>query len=121
MTTRTKRQRVLVAAVVLVAILGVVAWSLQTLPAFVARDMTFASAFAYFAVMFGTCNVLDCVLLDWGLVYCQPRFFVLPGTEGMSGYRSYWFHFRGFLIGIPIILAASALAAGIVSIMIRVG
>jgi hypothetical protein len=61
------------------------------------------------------------VLLDWGLVYYQPRFFVLPGTEGMAGYRSYWFHFRGFLIGIPIILAASALAAGIVSIMIRVG
>lgn len=34
-----------------------------------------------------------------------------PGTEGMAGYRDYWFHFRGFLIGIPIILAASALLA----------
>ena len=121
MTERTKRQRVVVAAVFLVAILGVVAWSLQTLPSFVARDTTFASAFAYFAIMFGTFNVLDCVVLDWGLVYYQPRFVVLPGTEGMAGYRNYWFHVRGFLIGIPIVLAGSALAAGILAIMVRVG
>ncbi|HEX7794971.1 MAG TPA: hypothetical protein VF456_11500 [Vicinamibacterales bacterium] len=121
MTERTKRQRVFVAAVFLAAILGVVAWSLHTLPAFVARDMTFASAFTYFAIMFGTFNLLDWVVLDWGLVYYQPRFVVLPGTEGMAGYRNYWFHFEGFLIGIPIVLAGSALAAGILSILARVG
>jgi len=117
MTERTKRQRVLVAAVVLVVRLAVVAWSLQTLPAFVAGDFPFASAFAYFAIMFGTFNILDCVVLDWGLVCTQPRFVVLPGTDGLAGYRSYWFHFRGFLIGVPIVLAGSALAAGIVSLI----
>jgi len=121
MTDRTKRQRVLVAGIFLVVILGVVAWSLETLPAFVARDMTFASAFMYFAIMFGTFNVLDCVVLDWGLVYWQPRFMVLPGTEGMAGYQDYWFHFRGFLIGIPIVIAGSAVCAGIVSIILRAG
>jgi hypothetical protein len=71
--------------------------------------------------MFGTFTILDCFVLDWGLVYWQPRFVVLPGTEGLAGYRNYWFHFRGFLIGIPIILALSALVAGIVSVMARVG
>ena len=121
MTERTRHQRVIVAGVFLVVGLGVVAWSLKTLPAFVSGDMTFASAFVYFAIMFGTFNVLDCFVLDWGLVYWQPRFVVLPGTEGLAGYRSYWFHFRGFLIGIPIILALSALVAGIVSMMARVG
>jgi hypothetical protein len=57
------------------------------------------------------------LVLDWGLVYWQPRFVVLPGTEGMAGYGSYWFHFRGFLIGIPIVLLGSALLAAIVSIL----
>ncbi len=114
MTERTKRQRVLAAGILLVAGVAVVAWSLETLPAFVARDISFASPFAYFVIMFGTFNVLDCFVLDWALVYWQPRFMVLPGTEGMAGYADYWFHFRGFLIGIPIVLAGSALCAAVV-------
>jgi hypothetical protein len=39
----------------------------------------------------------------------------------MAGYRDYRFHFRGFLIGIPIVLAGSALCAGIASIFAGVG
>ena len=79
------------------------------------RDL--CGCIVHFAVMFGTFNVLDWLVLDWGLVYWQPRFIVLPGTEGMAGYGSYWFHFRGFLIGIPIVLLGSALLAAIVSIL----
>ena len=30
----------------------------------------------------------------------QPRMIILPGTEGMAGYKDYGFHFRGFLIGV---------------------
>ena len=82
--------------------------------------ITHAVKFRYFAIMFGTFNVLDCFVFDWCLVYCQPRFVVLPGTEGMAGYRNYWFHFQGFLVGVPIVLAGSALAAGMFSMM-RVG
>ena len=117
MSERTKRQRLLVAAVFLMVILGVAAWSVKTLPALVARDVTFAAAFAHFAIMFGTFNILDWLVLDWGMVYCQPRFVVLPGTEGLAGYESYWFHFRGFLIGIPIVLGGSALFAAVASIL----
>ena len=119
MTERTKRQRIFVALIFLIAILAVVAWSLETLPAFVARDLTFGSAFAYFAVMFGTFNVFDWLVIDCGLIYWQPRFAILPGTEGMAGYRNYRFHFRGFLIGIPIVLVGSAIAAAIVSVILR--
>ena len=121
MTERTKRQRWPVVVIIFATIFGVVAWSLATLPTFAAGDMTFASAFAYFAIMFGTFNLLDFAVLDVALVYWQPRFLVLPGTEGMAGYRSYWFHFRGFLIGIAFVVAGSALFAGIVSIVLRVG
>lgn len=45
-------------------------------------------------------NLVDWLILDW-LVVCTitPRFVVLPGTEGMAGYKNYGMHFRGFLIG----------------------
>ena len=117
MRAHTKRQRVLVAGLFLVAGLSFVVWSLQSFPVFDTRLLTFEATCVHFAVMFGTFNILDCVVLDWSLVYWQPRFAVLAGTEGMTGYRNYWFHFRGFLIGIPIVLVGSALLAAIVSIL----
>ena len=113
----TKRQRGFVAAIFAVVIVGVAAWSLNGVRVLAARDVTFGVAFAHFAIMFGTFNVLDCFVLDWGLVYWQPRFAVLPGTEGHGRLRSYWFHFRGFLIGIPIVLSGSAIMAAFVSIL----
>jgi len=119
MTVHTRRQRWFAAGLFLVAILAVVAWSLQTLPPVAARQLTFASAFAYFAIMFGIFNAFDWLVIDCGLVYYQPRFMVLPGTEGMAGYRDYRFHFRGFLIGIPVVLLASALAAAVVPALLR--
>jgi len=115
MRENTKRQRVFVAGIFAIVIVGIVVWSLNAVPALVRGDVTFGVAFAHFAVMLGTFNLLDLAVLDCGLVYWQPRFAVLPGTEGMAGYRNYWFHFRGFLIGIPIVLTASALFAAIVS------
>lgn len=118
MRERTKRQRVFVAILMLVTILTVAAWSITTLPASAAGDLTFAIAFAHFAIMFGTFNLFDWLLIDWPLVYWQPRFVVLPGTEGLEGYRSYWFHFRGFLIGIPIVLTGSALLGAVVSVFV---
>jgi hypothetical protein len=98
-----------------VAMLAIVVWSVRPLPALAAGRVTFGAAFTHFAIMFGTGNIVDWLLIDWPLVYWQARFLVLPGTEGLAGYRSYWFHFRGFLIGIPIVLAGSALCAAIVS------
>ncbi len=45
-------------------------------------------------------NLVDWLILDW-LIVCTitPKFMMLPGTEGMAGYKNYGMHFRGFLIG----------------------
>ena len=43
-------------------------------------------------------NFVD-LILDCVLVCMTPSFLVLPGTEGMAGYKYYTHHFRGFLIG----------------------
>ncbi|MFD0337243.1 hypothetical protein ACFVH0_00855 [Streptomyces sp. NPDC127117] len=46
-------------------------------------------------VGFLTLVVFDLLVLDWWL-FCvvQPRFMVLPGTEGMPEYRDFAFHVR---------------------------
>jgi hypothetical protein len=57
-------------------------------------------------------NLFDLLVLDW-LFFCtiQPRSMVLPGTEGMAGYRDYRFHFIGFLKGLGFCLAGSLVIA----------
>ncbi|GAA2293194.1 hypothetical protein [Streptomyces violaceusniger] len=55
----------------------------------------FWRAFVFGALIWLALIVFDLVVLDWWL-FCtvQPRFMVLPGTEGMAEYRDYAFHWR---------------------------
>jgi hypothetical protein len=61
-----------------------------------------------------TFNLFDLLVADW-LVFCtlQPRWIVLPGTEGLAGYRDYRFHFVGFLKGIGFCLVGSLVIAAV--------
>jgi hypothetical protein len=63
-------------------------------------------------------NVVDWLMLDW-LIFCTitPKFVVIPGTEGMAGYKDYWFHFRGFLVGTALSAVAGLVIAGIVALL----
>lgn len=63
-------------------------------------------------------NMVDWLILDW-LIFCTitPRFIVIPGTEGMSGYKDYFFHFRGFLIGTVFSAIAGLIVAAIVALL----
>lgn len=60
-------------------------------------------------------NLVDWLILDW-LIVCTitPKFMVLPGTEGMAGYKNYAMHFRGFLIGTALSVAIGLIIAVIV-------
>jgi hypothetical protein len=62
-----------------------------------------------------TFNLIDLLVLDW-LVFntLQPKFVILPGTDGMAGYKDYLFHLRGFLIGTMICVIAAVLTTGLV-------
>jgi len=48
-------------------------------------------------------NLVYWLILDW-LIVCtiNPAFVVIPGTEGMAGYKNNAMHFRGFLMGMVI-------------------
>lgn len=59
-------------------------------------------------------NLVDLLLIDW-LVLCAltPRSLVIPGTEGMAGYKDYGHHFRGFLVGTVFSVVVGLMAAGL--------
>jgi len=75
----------------------------------------FRTAFVHLFVMLSVFNVVDLLLIDWPLVAIRPRFMVLPGTEGSAGYKDYWFHFRGFLVGIVLVFVASGVIAAAIA------
>lgn len=61
-------------------------------------------------------QAVDLVVLDW-LVFLtlQPRFVVLPGTEGMEGYRDLQFHVRGFARASVASLVIAAINAAVLA------
>lgn len=77
-------------------------------------DLSYAAAFMNAFVVMLAVNVFDLLVLDW-LMFCTltPRFVVLPGTEGMAGYKDYAEHFGGFLVGLVLALVASAVIGAV--------
>jgi hypothetical protein len=85
--------------------------------------LSFWAAFANSVLILFYFAVWDLVILDWLIfVTIQPSFIVIPGTEGMAGYKDYWFHFKVSFLGWTqwISILVGGLALGGLS-MIRVG
>lgn len=85
----------LLAALVLILILGLA--QLRNLTG----ELTFLDTFIVAGLIFQIWNLIDLLVLDWFLLMTlKPKFMIIPGTEGLAGYRDYQFHFRKFLNGI---------------------
>jgi hypothetical protein len=117
MSARSRRQRIPAAILIGVVALGIVSASFSAIRSNAGGAIPFVTAFVHLLVMFSVFNVVDLVLLDWPLVAIVPRFIVLPGTEGSAGYKDYWFHFRGFLLGTVLILVTSGLMASVIAVL----
>jgi len=117
MSERTKRQRNWLTLLVIPVMMGgplVAVWQLGAKMG----DVGFAAAFLCAAIVLFLFNLVDLLLLDWLLfIVIQPRFTILPGTEGLSGYQDYAFHFRGFLIGLIFCLVGGLILGGIGSLI----
>ena len=113
MSQRTKRQRNWLTLLVMPLMFGgplVAVWQLSKQ----IGDVGFAAAFLCSFIVFFFFNLVDLFLLDWLMfIVIQPRFAILPGTEGMAGYQDYAFHFRGFLIGMIFCLVGSIIVGGL--------
>ena len=105
------------------AVIGVVLYSNARLRQQNGGKLSFWAAFANSALIFFYFAVWDLVILDWLIfVTIQPSFVVIPGTEGMTGYKDYWFHFQVSFLGLTqwvSILVGGLVLAGLS--MIRLG
>jgi len=109
MDAATRKQANL-ASLPLLLILGViVAFALATLRK-QTDALTMFDTLIVTLTLFQMWNLIDFILLDWFLLMTlRPRFMILPGTEGMAGYRDLGFHFRKFLNGIVLTLILSGI------------
>ena len=100
MSPRARRLRPYVAILVFAAFLGIPFVGLLHTGA-ILGELPFLPALVFSFLALLVFNVFDLLILDW-LVFCsiQPSITVLPGTDGMAGYRDYRFHFIGFLKGL---------------------
>ena len=113
----TKRHKRIASLAFLIFLVGVLILSilqLNRLLGVLTFTAVFLSAFCTLLVF----NIFDLLILDW-LIFntLQPKKIVLPGTEGMAGYKNYGFHFRGFLSGIVFCLAGALVMAGMTALL----
>jgi hypothetical protein len=81
-------------------------------------EVSFASSWIYAFGLAFAFNVWDWLIIDW-FVFCAitPKWVVIPGSEGHPGYKDYWFHFRGFLIGTAFSVVSGLVSAVIVTVL----
>jgi hypothetical protein len=114
-TGREKRLSLILGIPFIILLLGVPFLSTLAMGLRSRGDVGFIPLFVNaFSVTF-VFNIIDWLVLDW-LMFCTitPRFVVIPGTEGAAGYKNYFFHFRGFLIGTLLSIVGGLIIAGIV-------
>jgi hypothetical protein len=111
MSPRAARLRPFIAVLIFITFFVVPIIGLFTLQAQV-DSVSFIPALAFSGITLLTFNIFDLIILDW-FFFCtiQPRSMVLPGTEGMTAYRDYRFHFIGFLKGLGFTVVGSLLIA----------
>lgn len=79
-----------------------------------AAEVAFWMPMLHVFVMCIVWNSVDLLIMDW-LIFCtiQPKFMILPGSEGHPAYKDYYFHFRGFLIGCAYSVIGGVVCGGI--------
>ncbi len=88
---------------------GVTLWSIRGIAP------VFLPLYTHLFILLQTFNIVDLLVVDWLIfVAWQPARFILPGTEGLAGYKNYRFHFRGFLIGLGLITVMSGILAALI-------
>ena len=117
-TEKEKRQSVIVGIPFLLLLVVLPFISTLTLKRQDGGGVSFLQLFSNaFGVAF-IFNLVDLLILDW-LMFCTitPRFVVIPGTEGMAGYKDYYYHLKASGTGTILSLVAGLVIAGIVSFL----
>jgi hypothetical protein len=117
-TADEKRMALILGLPLLLVLFGVPSWSTWTLKQQLGASASFGPLAVHAFGVASIFNIVDWLVLDWLLFSTiTPRFMVIPGTDGMAGYKNYWFHFRGFLIGTVLSAVAGLLIGAAVSVL----
>jgi hypothetical protein len=102
LTAQEKRQQKLMMLPFLVVMLGVPLYATLQLRTANGGSISFLSAYLNVFFILQIFNLFDAVVLDLIiLTFMQPKFAVLPGTEGMEYlYRDWSMHLKNYLKGI---------------------
>ena len=93
-------QKIIMGVLLLCIVVGVPLYSNARLRRQNDGKLSYPLAFANSALIAFYFAVWDLLILDWLIfVTIQPDFIVIPGTEGLAGYRDYWFHFEVSFLG----------------------
>ena len=82
-------------------------------------DASFITLLLHAFIVLQIWNLFDLFVFDW-IIFCtvNPKFMIIPGTEGNPGYKNYRYHFEGFLKGLLITATGALLIAGIVFMLV---
>lgn len=74
----------------------------------------FLHAFAILMIF----NLFDLIVLDF-ILFCTitPKFMVVPGTEGLAGYKDYGFHLRQHARSLPFMALMALVIAIVVALL----
>ena len=84
------------------------------------ESTSFLTLFGFIFIIAMMWNVVDLLVMDW-LVICTitPKWVVIEGTDGCSGYKDYRYHFNGFLIGCVYTAIMAVIFTGIDYLILR--
>lgn len=117
---KAKRQHWVFAIFFFAILIGAMTYDVIRLELVLGTPPSFLASFASIVIVFGLFNLVDAVIIDWLILQVLwPGLAVLPGTEGMAGYKDArrWTInlFKGFVLA-PL---AGLMAAGVVFFFVK--
>lgn len=120
MSDKAKRQRFVFAIILFGLMIGAMAYDVIRLNTLLATPPSFLAIFVSIVIVFATFNLVDAVIIDWLiLLVLWPGLGVLPGTEGMAGYRDARLWTINLLKGFVLAPVAGVVVAGLVFLFFR--
>ena len=117
---KAKRQRFVFAICLFGVLIGAMAYDVIRLEVVLGTPPSFLMIFASIVIVFSLFNLVDAIIIDWLiLLVLWPGLGVLPGTEGMAGYKDARWWTINLLKGFALAPIAGVLVAGVVFLFFR--
>ena len=117
---KARRQRLVFAIFFFGVMIGAMVYDVIHLERVLGTPPSFLAIFASIVIVFALFNLVDAVIIDWLiLMVLWPGLIILPGTEGMAGYKDTRLWTKNLLKGFVLAPLAGVLVAGVVFIFFR--